>query len=127
MGNYVALQRLSLGGVDYKGGDILPSDAIDPQRVGGAIYAGVLVYAPDAGEVYQGPWPGEHHHNSTEMQAIVDAAIAGTFVAPAAKAKPASKPVEKPAVVEEVVEEAPVEKPVAKKAPAKKAASSKQS
>ena len=126
MGNYVALQRLSLGGVDYKGGDILPSDAIDPQRVGGAIYAGVLVYAPDAGEVYQGPWPGEHHHNSTEMQAIVDAAIAGTFVAPTAKAKakPASKPVEEPVVVEEVVEDTPVEKPVAKKAPAKKAASS---
>jgi len=123
MGHYVALQRLSLGGVDYKGGEVLPADAVDPQRVGGAIYAGVLIYAPDSGEDYQGPWPGEHHHYSTDMQTVVDAAVAGTFVAPDVKAKTASKPVE----AEVVAEVSPDEKPVVKKAPAKKAAPKTQS
>lgn len=93
MGKYVALQRLTLLDKDYKGGEVLPASAIDQERVGAAIYAGVLVYVPEAGEQYPGPWPGEHHHFSSEMKSIVDQAIANTSAPAVSTPAPKTKAV----------------------------------
>lgn len=121
MGQYVALQRIELAGKDYLGGDVLPGDAIDPERVGGAIYAGVVVYVPDPGEQYAGPWPGEHHHYSTEMQVVVDNAIArASAVAPKPKAapkEPAPEAQADPVPQEEQAKPAPQKRAPTKRAP----------
>ena len=119
MGQYKALQRLTLGGKEYRGGDVLPADAVDPQRVGNAIYSGVVVYVPDPGEHYPGPWPGDHHSFSPEMRALVDEALARPAM-PASAGKQA-------AVRKDVVEneDAPVAAAAPNKRPTKRAATPK--
>ena len=76
MGHYVALMPLTFGDQQFVGGDVLPEGAVDPERAGDAIYAGTIVYVPHAGEQYSGPLPSEHHHFSSEMNAVVESAIA---------------------------------------------------
>ena len=88
MGHYVSLRAQQLAGKQFSGGDTIPDELIAKDRVGQAIYAGVLCYVPDPGEPYKGPWPGDQHtHFSVEMDAVIAQAQANVVAAPPAAGK----------------------------------------